>query len=182
MKTWLANNKVISPNVPCLSLFTVLFDYVVVFFACFVVRDLCRSGCRQNFANFYLTPPPPLPPPSPFPFGYFLRPYPQFSVTSDSYLKSVRAWSWFGAVEQFTFRCCSPWETFPREHHVKLWDGTKLTRFAESASSSIVLYMYSRFILLNGSNTLIRAETWDRYDIIPFSKVTTKSLASATGS
>ena len=31
MKTWLANNKVISPNVPCLSLFTVLFDYVVVF-------------------------------------------------------------------------------------------------------------------------------------------------------
>ena len=127
-------------------------------------------------------PPPPSPSPSPFPFGYFLRPYPQFSVISDSYLKSVRAWSWFGAVEQFTFRCCSPWETFPREHHVKLWDGTKLTQFAESASSSIVLYMYSRFILLNGSNTLIRAETWDRYDIIPFSKVTTKSLASATGS
>ena len=59
MKTWLANNKVISPNVPCLSLFTVLFDYVVVFFGCFVIRDLCRSGCRQNFANFYLTPPPP---------------------------------------------------------------------------------------------------------------------------
>ena len=22
--------------------------------SCFVVGDLCRSGCRQNFANFYL--------------------------------------------------------------------------------------------------------------------------------
>ena len=36
--------------------------YVVVFclfvFACFVVRDLCRSGCRHNY---YLTPPPPSP-------------------------------------------------------------------------------------------------------------------------
>ena len=38
----------------------------------------------------------------------------------------------------------SPWEKFPGEHHVKLWDGTKLLRFAESASSNIVLY--SRFI------------------------------------
>ena len=34
------------------SLFTVLFAYVF-FFACFVVRDLCRSGCRQNY---YLSP------------------------------------------------------------------------------------------------------------------------------
>ena len=46
-------------------------------------------------------------------------------------------------------------------------------------SSNIVLY--SRFIWLNGSITLIRAET-ERYDIVRFSKVTTKSLASGTGS
>ena len=39
----------------------------------------------------------------------------------------------------------------------------------------------SRFIWLNGSITLIRAET-ERYDIARFSKVTTKSLASGTGS
>ena len=50
---------------------------------------------------------------------------------------------------------------------------------AESASSNIVLY--SRFIWLNGSITLIRAET-ERYDIVRFSKVTAKSLASGTGS
>ena len=44
-------------------MFTVLLAYVVfclfvcLFFACFVVRDLCRSGCRQNY---YLTTPHPL--------------------------------------------------------------------------------------------------------------------------
>ena len=37
-----------------------------------------------------------------------------------------------------------------------------------------------RFIWLNGSITLILAET-ERYDIVRFSNVTTKSLASATG-
>ena len=56
---------------------------------------------------------------------------------------------------------------------------TKLLLFAESTSSNVVLY--SRFISLNGSITLIRAET-ERYDIVRFSKVTTKSLASGTGS
>ena len=34
-------------------MFTVLFAYVGVFFACFVVRDLCKSGWTQNY---YLTP------------------------------------------------------------------------------------------------------------------------------
>ena len=47
------------------------------------------------------------------------------------------------------------------------------------ASSNIVLY--SRFIWLKGSMTLIRAEA-ERYDIAGFSKVTTTSLASGTGS
>ena len=50
-----------------------------------------------------------------------------------------------------------------------------LIRFAESASSNATLYFW-----LNGSITLIRAET-QRYDIVRFSKVTTKSLASGTG-
>ena len=60
------------------SLFTVLFAYVN-FFASFVVRDLCRSGWRQNY---YLTLP--LPP-------YFFPWHKSFFNTSDSYLKSVRA-------------------------------------------------------------------------------------------
>ena len=62
-------------------------------------------------------------------------------------------------------------------------------RFAEGLHrTNILLYLlffllllYSRFIWVNGSITLIRAET-DRYDIVRFSKVTTKSFASGTGS
>ena len=81
------------------------------------------------------------------------------SPTSKSWMKPS------GAVEQFTFRYWWPSEKFPGEHHVKLWDGTTLTRFAETVSSNIVLY--SRFIWLNRSITLIRAET-ERYDIVHF--------------
>ena len=44
-----------------------------------------------------------------------------------------------------------------------------------------IIVKYSRFIWLNGSMSLIRAET-ERHDIVGFSKVTTKSLASGTGS
>ena len=47
----------------------------------------------------------------------------------------------------------------------------------ESASTNIL--RYSRFTWLNGSITLIRAET-ERYVIARFSGVTTKSLASET--
>ena len=47
-------------------------------------------------------------------------------------------------------------------------------------SQSLHRAMYSRFIWLNGSITLILAET-ERYDIVRFSKVNTKSLASGTG-
>ena len=50
---------------------------------------------------------------------------------------------------------------------------------AVAPSSNIVLYY--RFNWPNGSITQIRAET-ERYDIARFSKVTTKSLASGTGS
>ena len=51
------------------SLFTVLFAYFVCF-ACFVVRDLCRHGCRQNY--YFTSPPPP--------------PHNSLFNTSDSYL------------------------------------------------------------------------------------------------
>ena len=47
-----------------------------------------------------------------------------------------------------------------------------------SPSSNIVLY--SRFIWVNGSITQIRAEI-ERYDVVRFSEVTAKSLASGTG-
>ena len=45
----------------------------------------------------------------------------------------------------------------------------------------LVRGIHSRFIWLNRSMSLIRAET-ERHDIVGFSKVTTKSLASGTGS
>ena len=72
-------------------MFTVLIAYVALFVcvcvcvcvcvACFVVRDLCRSGCRQNY---YLTPSTPSAP-------YFFFPtHNSFFNTSDSYLKSAR--------------------------------------------------------------------------------------------
>ena len=57
MKTRFANFCNFSQLPLSNSLFTVLFAYVF-FFAWFVVRDLWRSGCRQNY---YLAPPPPLP-------------------------------------------------------------------------------------------------------------------------
>ena len=44
-----------------------LFAYLVFFFACLAVRDLCRSRCRQNY---YLTPRS-LPPPSYLPMFCF---------------------------------------------------------------------------------------------------------------
>ena len=64
---------VIFLNFSCLTacLLCCLFMSCFFFFACFVVRDLCRSGCRQNY---YLIPPP------------LIFPYPQFFLNaSDSY-------------------------------------------------------------------------------------------------
>ena len=63
-----------------------LLAYVVFFLACLVVRDLCRSGCRQNY---YLNPPPPTP------LLIFFPTHNSFFNQSDSYLKSARASSWF---------------------------------------------------------------------------------------
>ena len=81
--TWIYENRVsthfvIFFNFPCLNLLIVLFAYVF-FGCCFVVRDLCRSGCRQNCANFFLPPPPPLQTFLPL-WLFFSRPYPQYSV------------------------------------------------------------------------------------------------------
>ena len=36
------------------SLLTVLCLYVASLLGCLVAKNLCRSGLRQNFANFYL--------------------------------------------------------------------------------------------------------------------------------
>ena len=55
ISTWSYENRVnkhvvIFLNFPCLialHMFTVVLAYVFFFFACFVVTDLCRSGCRQ---------------------------------------------------------------------------------------------------------------------------------------
>ena len=68
--------------------FTELFAYVF-FFVRLVVRDLCRSGCRQNFANFYLPAPLPSLPPSVFFFFFFF-----FSILPTVLLKHHSALSW----------------------------------------------------------------------------------------
>ena len=80
--TWSYENRVskhfvIFLNFPCLIACLLCCLLMSFFFGCFVVRVLCRRGCRQNY---YLNPPPFL----------FLTHNSLFN-TSDSYLKSVRA-------------------------------------------------------------------------------------------
>ena len=77
MSTWSYENRVskhfvIFRNFPCL-LCCLLVTY---FFGFFVVRDLCRSRCRQNY---YLTPHPP----------YFFPTQNSFFNRSDSYLFEI---------------------------------------------------------------------------------------------
>ena len=55
-KNRVSKNFVISLYFPGLSLFPVLFAYVVFsWLFCGWVFCQCRSGCRQSFANFYPT-------------------------------------------------------------------------------------------------------------------------------
>ena len=55
-KNRVSKNFVISLYFPGLSLFPVLFAYVVFsWLFCGWVFCQCRSGCRQNFPNFYPT-------------------------------------------------------------------------------------------------------------------------------
>ena len=57
-ENWVSKHFVISLNFPCVIASLLSCLLVSFFFVRFVVRHLCRSGCRQNFANFYLTPTP----------------------------------------------------------------------------------------------------------------------------
>ena len=67
------------------SFFTQLFAclLLLLFVVRFVVKDLCRSGFKKNFANFY---------PS---FCYFLFAPTHNSLVNTSFLKSVHGLSWF---------------------------------------------------------------------------------------
>ena len=51
----------ISLNFPCLIAALLSSVCLCLFFVRFVVRNLCRSGCKQNFPNFFLHPPYPPP-------------------------------------------------------------------------------------------------------------------------
>ena len=70
-ENWVNKHFVDCFNFPCLSLFTVWFAYVILFYLtffgvgwghCFVVRDLCESGHGGNFMNLHSFYPPPLSP------------------------------------------------------------------------------------------------------------------------
>ena len=112
-------------HLPCLSLFTVLFAYVASFISCFVVRDLCSILRRfRVLSNPHL-------PPS-LARGCFSAPVRNLlSWTKVTVIWNQKPKAGFGAVPQFKLRYWSPRENFPGEHHVKLWDGTKLIRFAD---------------------------------------------------
>ena len=122
-----------------------------------MVRALCRCGCRQNFANSYLSPTPFTPSLSFFVlflFCFFFSSYPQFSLQHKWQLFEISAGLKLALLPFSSLHfiiAWSPCEKFPGEHHVKLWDGTKLLRCADSASSNIVLY--SCFIWLYQSIT-----------------------------
>ena len=131
--TWSYENRVsehfvIFLNFPCLIACLLCCLLMSYFLACLVVRDLCRSECRQN---------------------YYLTPLPIFSLPTILSLTQVTVLSLTQVTISGRLKLVSvpfsslvlyighaPWEKFPGEHHVKLWDGTKLLRFAESASSN----------------------------------------------
>ena len=62
-----------------------------VFFDYFVMRDGVDVAVDRILRISIYHPPPLLTPSLVVLFCFFSRPYPQFSITSDSYLKSVRA-------------------------------------------------------------------------------------------
>ena len=98
-ENWVSKHFVDCYNFPCLSLFTVLFAYVILFYLtffgvgwghCFVVRDLCESGHGGNFMNLHSFYPPPLSPLSlsvSFPKGWFSVP------TQNSLLQVTVIWN-----------------------------------------------------------------------------------------
>ena len=89
---------VIFLNFPCL-IACLLCCLLCTFFpggACFVVRDLCRSRCRQN----YYLPPPSLPTPN---FSAFFRPYPQFSLKHKGQLFKISTPLWHRNLGQWSY-------------------------------------------------------------------------------
>ena len=111
---------VIPLNFPCFRLLYFLLMSFLFFCFCFqclfVVGNLCKSGCRQNLAHFFLTPLPLC-----FVCLFFCVPtHNCLSNTSDTYLKQCAPKAGFGVVQQITFRFWSPCEKFPGERHAKL--------------------------------------------------------------
>ena len=122
MKTGLA--KILSFLSTSLVLACLLCCWVISFFGSIVIKDLFRSGCGQNFADFYL-PPPPLP--TSLPLSVF------FSPTLPTILSLTQVtviWNQcapkpgFDALQQFKFRYWSPWEKVSRRASCKAlrWD------------------------------------------------------------
>ena len=152
------------------------FFLSLFFFASFVVRGFCRSGCRQNY--HLTTPPSPLPPSLPI---IFFCPYPQFSLWYMWRLFEISARLKLVSVpfSSLLLDIGHLQKRFPGEHHESSEMGQSYY-VSQSLHRPLNIVLYSRFIWLHGSVILIRAET-ERYDIVPFSMVTTKSLASGTG-
>ena len=134
-----------------------------------MVGDLCRNGCRQNY---YLSPPPPPALPI-FPtHNSFFNTSQLFEISARLKLVLVpfsRLVLYIGHLEKSSRRASCK---------ALGWD--KVYYHSQSLHRP-TSYKYSRFIWLNGSITLFRAET-EKYDIVRFSKVTIKPLASGTGS
>ena len=102
--TWSYENRVskhfvIFLSFPCL-IACLLCCLLCTFFsggACFVVMDLCRSRCRQNY---YLPPPSSLPTPN---FSAFFRPYPQFSLKHKWQLFEISTPLWHRNQGQWSY-------------------------------------------------------------------------------
>ena len=114
--------KPTSPDLACLLC---CFAYVASLISCFVVRDLCSISRRfRVLSNPHL-------PPS-LARRCFSAPVRNLlSWTKVTVIWNQKPKAGFGAVPQFKLRYWSPRQNFPGEHHVKLWDGTKLIRFAD---------------------------------------------------
>ena len=128
-----------------------LFAYVSFFFVCFVVRYLCRSGCRQNY---YLTPSLP-----PLPIFLLLPTILSLTQKISARLKLVSVP--FSSLlldighQLIFFFILDIFYQLVRFYYID----------SEPIRARGIIVKYSRFIWLNESITLIRAET-QRNDIV----------------
>ena len=130
-ENWVSRYFVISLNfTPPLRLFTVLFAYVAFLGGCFVIMGLRRSGWRQNLQIRALSNPPPTPPPNVQ--GIFPSQTRILCLTSNSWCRLA----------------------------VYIWDGTKLIRFAKSASSMANIVLYSRSLQRQKGTILFALLGW----------------------